>query len=552
MSRACHSAYTAQRSPAGRTALTATCLLAASLSLADTRINFTTRVNVPDIGLSLQLMSRATAMPSPSPRVYRYKVTQGVRNWEEERFDPHELWVADQQLGAWIDDEGTTVRLASPKLDPLGDQTTAHITREDYNIWARTAKRDDWDKQRLAFWLGAFLQIPTPELVTIRTTSMRIYRAYSIQRPQHPSSLCYLILPRYEPSFSRKHGKPWILFDITLPAHADREGYARNAERNLIGTMRPLPSSFFMQHARDRWDTPAPPPTSVASGTPAYEHSKQMARASIRNLEDWWFDETRYYIILSNLRSQRKKTIEELRDHMDLIQEAYRELIPAWAPITQVSVLRAFQEPTEYRNYVGEELAWSDGVWIPARRELVIRPAANGNNRERHETMLKIVRHEGFHQYLFYALDKVETCPWFNEGHASLFESAEEHRTGLRILEDPVKCAILVQLAQTTGLKPSRLFQLSYPQFYGNNEATRRANYAEAWGLIYYLRKESPQMRPDRFSRIIPTYLQVLKQSKNGTQATRKALEGVDLQALDTDFSDFWISASRRSRARRK
>jgi hypothetical protein len=59
-------------------------------------------------------------------------------------------------------------------------------------------------------------------------------------------------------------------------------------------------------------------------------------------------------------------------------------------------------------------------------------------------------------------------------------------------------------------------------------------------------------MRPDRYSRIIPDYIDALKESHNHTAATKACLKNIDMKALDADFKAFWTSRQRRSQALRQ
>ena len=138
------------------------CLLASILPLlagfcsAGQIINFNSRTELPDIGLSLQLMSGARALPSPSPRVYRYTATQGPKSWKEERFNPLELWQADQHVGTWRGKDGATLRIAIPRLAPSELLANGHITRDAYQKTTATLKRAKWDKAALGEWVAAF------------------------------------------------------------------------------------------------------------------------------------------------------------------------------------------------------------------------------------------------------------------------------------------------------------------------------------------------------------------------------------------------------------
>ncbi len=75
------------------------------------------------------------------------------------------------------------------------------------------------------------------------------------------------------------------------------------------------------------------------------------------------------------------------------------------------------------------------GLWSPSHEELLILDMGNS---ARNET-LKTMRHEAFHQYLYYATGNGRHAVWFNEGHATFFEnvSYDAKKNYIRIWDDP-------------------------------------------------------------------------------------------------------------------
>ena len=86
-----------------------------------------------------------------------------------------------------------------------------------------------------------------------------------------------------------------------------------------------------------------------------------------------------------------------------------------------MNVARIFNERDDYIAYVGKDKEFSAGLWMPSKKELVISPVPRGDQDYQKTEQLKTIRHEGFHQYLHYALDEVQVSVWFNEGNATFF-----------------------------------------------------------------------------------------------------------------------------------
>jgi tetratricopeptide (TPR) repeat protein len=177
-----------------------------------------------------------------------------------------------------------------------------------------------------------------------------------------------------------------------------------------------------------------------------------------------------------------------------------------------------FSGEAGYKRYVQELQAkvtiGSGGMYQPLLRQLLIW------NAPQRALMMKTIRHEGFHQYAHRLMPSPPT--WFNEGLAEYFESAETVSDLGRSRPDHLK-----QLE--AGMRPlQELLGLTPPEFYNENALV---HYAQAWALIHFLR-HGPEANHKLFERMWETFKKVPAPG----EATRLAVQGVDLVQFDKDF----------------
>lgn len=253
-------------------------------------------------------------------------------------------------------------------------------------------------------------------------------------------------------------------------------------------------------------------------------------------MKDWWFAETPEYIFLSDIRSATGKAlVKELQATMPLLRGAFSKLIPPFETATDVSVVRIYEEREAYKQYVGKGFEWSAGLWSPMRRELVI--LSQGKDREQ---TLNIIKHEGFHQYLFYACSMIENASWFNEGHACFFESAEVDSKGRVEVPENNRADYLLRNLDAAARQIPKVLHVGHDAFYKGSDEQRNLNYTTVWSLVYFLRKGAPAENKTAYASIIDTYLKTLASAKDADAATTAAFEGVNMSRLQEDFIDFW------------
>ncbi len=242
--------------------------------------------------------------------------------------------------------------------------------------------------------------------------------------------------------------------------------------------------------------------------------------------------------------------MDQIQQDIEVVRAAYERFLPPVEEVREVSVVRVFRDRREYEDYIPEDMKWSSGVWMPTKKELVISPIDLGSARKNQERLLAVVYHEAFHQYLFYALGRMQPPVWWDEGHAALFEGSDldAHRRTVSIGETD-RAGHLEALLKRGRVDFPAFFVMTHQDFYGGN---LKENYALAWGIVYFLRKAAPQYPKGGYERLLGQTIAGLK-AANGdwNQAAAAGLKGVDLAQFARDFADFWDGKSKRSRAER-
>ncbi len=500
---------------------------------------------IPEAGLAFRVMRGADPVGLPQPQVWHYRQSDGSII---ERFLPRDLWYPSVWLGQWQDTTG--MELIIGQLAPPMPTTfpIPHASHAEYRVAMDAARlTTPASPEALVAWLQQFADATPktpPRTVSPgpRLAQVLAFDFAGVERARR----AYVF--RFRPNVNGVDPDQWFVALFLLPPGVDLAA-ATALDREFVGSLhtvrRPRPTATAARPA----PTETPPPASDA-----YQESVERAINSIRGLPGWWHETTPHYVIVSDLPQGRRSFIERLRSDLETLRAAFATLIPPRGPMTAVSLVRVFAQPESYQAYGGPAHGDTAGVWIPSRRELVVRPPIRGQERDELAELLRIVYHEAFHQYIFYAFDLIPTSPWYNEGHATFFEGAELRGDALRIGERARYAERVTAMARQGPLPLERLLTLDYDTFYelhGGDAAQRNRNYALAWGLIYYLRKGAPIEEDNRYEAILPAYEAALERLRDPQAATTAAFAGVDMAAFSRSFTQFWDSAGRRHRALR-
>ncbi len=528
--------------------LAAVALAAASAEGAD-RIRFLKATDLAGLGLRVRLMSPCTARPLPSPTAFNYRMTSGDSAPQQvELYDPAELWVRSQHAGCWVDDDDSTLTLASVTHPLPRGFPRKHVSPAEYDTAIQAARRSGaWDQEALTSWVRDFTGATDVTATQVRRPSFQVKALIRFDIAGMPGRLAYATMPTYRRPTAEQRANPWLYVQVDLAPGHDRLKSRSAVEQDFIGTLAPATAATRVSSPDDAMQGR----DHAGDDSEAFRRSREAAAQSIRNMRDWWYVETAHFVLLSNLTSKHRPMVQALQDDIEQLHDLYTAVIPPIDPIESVSVIRIFATQDEYVQYVGPASAWTGGLWMPAKKELVIRPTETGSTRDQREQFLRITYHESFHQYLFYALGKRPVPAWFNEGHADFFEQADIQGQSTKIEEDADAVELVTAMIEREDIPIDALLAMDYPQFYDPDAKRRRENYALAWALIYYMRKGAILERPARYHTIPDGMIKALAAGASADAATAAAFADVNRDRFRANFIAFWTSRSKRGAARR-
>ena len=504
--------------------------------------------NYPEIGLRIRTLGGSLPEPLPTHKTYSYTFKRGSDSYKKDLFDARELWYATQHAGQWRDNADNILILGrATRLLPRIESETAHVTREDFDgaFGAAAAEFDPDDAAALTAWVKDFSGCTPLQPESLRTgfnlTSALFFPV------EESASLVYAFRVKTRLPDGTAAPSDWFCAVVRINDGTLKSKTRKDFETHFLAKVSALPQSRLTSAAAGDPNKPGALLTPAAPDSQdIQEHpGRTAARRSIANMKDWWYAETPEYIFLSDIRSAAGKSlVRDLQKNMPALRGAFTRLIPPFKSDIDVSVVRIYEEPEAYKQYVGKTHEWSIGLWSPMRRELVILSQGKDSG----QTM-SVIMHEGFHQYLFYATDMIENAVWYNEGHACFFETARIDNRGHVEIPENARVNHLGRNFDAAVAHIPKLLKYGYDEFYNGSDQQRSLNYTTAWALIYFLRKGVPAEKLEAYSGILDAYLKALAETKDAAAATDAAFEGVDMPRLQKDFTDFWRRG--RSSARR-
>ncbi len=518
----------------------AVCLLATAACAAP---SFRSDKNYPNLGLRIRVLGNSAPEPLSQYQTFTYTFTRNGVESKRDLFDPRELWYATQHAGQWRDEDGNVLILGKPTLlfPEVPKEAGEHVLREDFDkaIANPAIAFDPASADALSAWIKAFAVCTPKAPEPLRSLPFNLASAVFIP-VEESSMLVYAFRVKARKPNGQTAPSDWFAAVIKIGDSTLKSKVRKDFEMQFLANVAAVPQTGPTT-AAGGVQPKALATTAPASGkTPAVaipDHpSRTAARKSIANMKDWWFAETPEYIFLSDIRSATgKNLVKELQATMPTLRAAYGKLVPSYEGATDVSVVRIYEEAEAYKQYVGKEIEWSVGVWSPMRRELVIL----SQGRDKEQTM-EIIKHEGFHQYLFYASGMIENAMWFNEGHACFFETTEVDNKGRVEIPENTRVNHLLENLDGAARQLPKLLHADRAAFYGGSDQQRSMNYTTAWALVYFLRKGVPAEKLTAYASILDTYRTSLATTKNADEATTAAFECVNMTKFQEAFTDFW------------
>ena len=503
--------------------------------------------SLPNLKLRMRVLASSMPEPLPPPKTHMYTVTRGAEKTQYDMFSVRELWYASQHAGQWRDREGNVMIIAQPTAQLPTEMETDihvgadHVTRETYEKAAAKAVLDASSEEALSAWVATFAGI-TPSAAEKLRASQNLSSALFF--PSDDSrTLAWAFRVKARGSSGQVKPSDWYVAVLQLNDGTTRQKVRKDFEAQFLANVAFLPPTRN-NRPDDKELTGKPDPgKSVAPG-------REDIIKSIENMAGWWYAEAADYIFLSNIRSaDGKSLVRELQGILPTLRQAFARTVPPFSDKTEVNVVRIFDSKEAYASYVGSDVEWSIGCWMPSRRELCILSQGTDNREDKAQTVT-IIRHEAFHQYLFYASDAAHHMTWFNEGHACFFEAAETDSQRRVEIKEPRRKRHLMEDMDAVTQNIPYILAASHQQFYEGDSKRRNLNYTTAWALVYFLRGGTFTGKTAPYAGILNRYLDALKTTRDADAATQAAFEGVDMKAFQSAFQDFWRNGGLSKRLR--
>ena len=500
-------------------------------------IDIKTLTFLKSTGLQLKIPGGSSAMTLPAPSAQSPQGTAAA----DTRYSAYALWQHDQVEGVWRDSAGNLMIISRMDIAAPSDYK-ALITRGNYEKGLPQRKLPSWGQPDIQKWMAAFAQ--SKELPT--ATTLRGYRElkevyeFDLHRPDF-NVLAYAF------RVNSSAGQLWYMAGFTFSNKHDLEATRKELRTQFLPSLDqgPVPN-----RNRNRQNLKGNTRTGAAAGADRFTDARQQAINSIRNMDKWWYINTRNYIVLSDFKD--KKLAEKLEEELERLRTTYMRLMPPRAAMNQVGVVRVFSDAVEYAAYVPPQVATSIGVWVPGRKELIIRGAYWYGDRVAKETLMHTVYHEAFHQYMHYAYPGTDPHVWYSEGMAELCAGIEYDRLQMNVRELDYRVDPVLKLIKEDRVDFERLTTMTQQQFYTPGQTTPLENYALSWALVYFIEKGAEGASKARYTRILISYRNTLWSTKNAEAARNQAFRHVDMNALKKDFIEFWSSPERRKSADRR
>lgn len=526
------------------------CLWGAPVRAERVRLSRGSTTDLPAARIRVRPWRGYENTPLQPPRKERLLYSRGQEKREVIAYNPRELWVTRQTLGNFVGPEGRILvlgmTLAPPKELPVLSPQYPFVREEDFDRHVKPAT--EFGADALREWVEYLTGRPVVEQ-TSKVRGLTLFRPYVQFQLENDGDAADV--PVYLIQLSRQPQRVLgILFEV------DRTKEYTNLVRGVHDVLKSIGKSTSY-HSGDAeshsYSMQSRKFQDREKRSPKYEAARKRVIENLKNLEEWWYVETPNYVICSDLSTRQRRFVRDVQEDLEAARLAYARLLPPKVEIDDVSVVRVMGSREGFLNYIGNNgMRWALGLWVPHRNELVISPFEEAKDRDDREAMMRTVFHEGFHQYVYYALGKHDIPIWLNEGHAMLFEGVEAdlRRKSARIREVESRSrALEAVLERERVLHLDRMFAMSTAEFYREPGLSR--NYAVAWGLVYFLRKGGEQYEPPYEHLCDQLFAECVTRNGDWEAASKAVLGSIDVAQLETDLRHFWRDRGARRRAER-
>jgi hypothetical protein len=534
--------------------ISAFCLLGAIRAPGALELRLDEAVELQRAGIRFTPFREIPLLPKPSPDTFTFTDPRTDQRIEALQFS--QAWKLDQTRALFTNDIGrvTVAMMSVPNRLDVEEINDGYVTESAYRA-AAEGWEPAWTEESIAAWIEAFSG-------SVVSGHRQLGKKYALPFPCrmysfHASGYNRAFLMKVSSKTAR-----WFVvfqFEIRHPESIENLDLAVLRWLRSVSTSTTRTSSKTANMRHQNFSALA----QDANQTETFLHTKRRVIDNINALDDWWYVEMPHYVLVSNLKKSNKGLVDRIQKDIEILRSAFEQIYPPIKPIEEVSVIRVFNSREEYLTYVGAEYAWTIGLWMPNRKELVVSPTGSGGSGGKKE-ILDTAYHEAFHQYVFYALDQAAIPMWLNEGLACLFEAArfstakkfitiDENEGRLAYMEHYRQYGDSVDVIDMMFLSRRDFYVVD--EFLGEEYAMRQRglHYATAWAFAYFLEKGAPAVHPgEKYSSICDRIVEYLLENPNDFDgAADFALEGIDRKALRRDFNRFWNQGSSRSKAKR-
>ena len=505
------------------------CLASVLLPLLAGAVDFGTSKNYPNIGLKFPNLRNAKADPVPPPEASSFILAEPHTLTRVDLFTPYDLWFRKVCCARWFDLSGNRLILGrmSHRLPEANEKT---VSRRTFETLLDAAEFDSHTEEVMQEWVEAFSGYKVSGSKGLSQTGAALNTLY-----YYPCEKTNVLIYAFQPSQLEGSTNPdWFCVIVESPGARQFDKLKAQVEEHFLGKIE-IPSRSSKGDGAVVEELELSKKSVAPIDLP--DHPVRLeARKSVENYDTWWIHESEGFVILSDVSSEMgKPVVTDLLKTMPLLRQAFTKLVPPLTREPDVSIIRIFQSPEDYIRYVGLAQAWTGGLWMPARRELVLREVPSTT------ALSKTLRHEAFHQYLSYAYCLLNTPPWMNEGHACFFENTSVTSKGkLSFDEDEKFVNLLLENMETLSAFIPDLMKASYTDFYAGTDAQREMKYALAWGIVYYLQKGAPLERNTEFKSLLPDLATALAETESYATAMASVLATLDMPVFQSNFKEFW------------
>ncbi len=256
-----------------------------------------------------------------------------------------------------------------------------------------------------------------------------------------------------------------------------------------------------------------------------------------------------YLIEYATSPEYAKKCGEELEQILTL----YRQVLPTAKAVSQCRV-KVFDRQEDFLYYGGAYGAAA--YWSPGQEEIVCYKFEGdkvrfdsaeefevADDRAPEEVTFKILYHEAFHQYMFYAMGRgrrVYVPSWLNEGLGDYFFGGEWQKSPRKFsigINDWRIATIAKAVKDNKHVPIEQIIRYEQMQYY----KTAGLCYAQGWAMNYFF-LTSPVAKSKGYHLLPQRMLEGLKTSGDWEKATDKAFAGIDLKKMEEEWKAFVLA----------